>query len=624
MFTQLNRLPRTRKSFMMLTLDAILICITFAGSHLIARAQWPNLPLLFAIAPYMLIMAATGIAMTAMIGLHRVRLIAFQMRSVAQSAAIAGSMAIFGAVMQMVPATPLTPLGNVIFAMSFLILSVATRQILLDVVTRAYRYGRKRQRILIYGAGRTGQQLAAALATDETVEPVCFVDDNPTVQSLTIYGLMVYSPVQLPDLIATQAIDRVVLAMPSVSQPELVRIERKVRDLGCEVQALPSFAELLENGGSTRNLSHRQLHGLMNRNRLEKELPGVSDTYQGQRILVTGAGGSIGSEICRQLLTCKPAALVLLDHSEFALYEIDKELTGLQSSIQITPVLGSVFHRPLLRHVLEYYKIDVVLHAAAYKHVPMVEANIVEGLCNNVMATRVLADEARRAGVGRFTLVSSDKAVRPTSVMGCTKRMAELIVQDFASRSQHTLFSMVRFGNVVNSSGSVVPLFQDQIAHGGPVTVTHPDVTRYFMTIPEAVRLVLLAGSIAKGGDVLVLDMGEPVKIDEMARHMIEGAGLSVKSDANPDGDIAITYTGLRPGEKLHEELLISRDMITTPHPKIMRAQEGRLSEIEMAQVIKDLTRVIEDHDIAAGLALLDRWIEGRGEISLAAGSGRD
>ncbi|WP_323781694.1 nucleoside-diphosphate sugar epimerase/dehydratase [Thalassovita sp.] len=607
---------------MMLTLDAVLICATFVGSHLIARTIWPSAQLLIDMLPYMLIMGMAGMAMTAAIGLHRVRLIAFQMRSVAQSAAVSGSMAIIGAVMLLVPGVPLSPLGNVIFAMSFLILSVASRQILLDAVTQIYRHGRKRQRVLIYGAGRTGQQLAAALATDETVEPICFVDDNPTLQSLTIYGLIVYSPVQLGDLITTQQIDRVVLAMPSVSQPELARIERKVRDLGCEVQALPSFAELLENGGSPRNLSHRQLHGLMNRNRLEKELPGVSDTYQGQRILVTGAGGSIGSEICRQLLTCKPAALVLLDHSELALYEINKELTGLQSSIPITPVLGTICQRPLLRHVMEENKIDVVLHAAAYKHVPMVEANILEGLRNNVMGTRILADEARRAGVGRFTLVSSDKAVRPTSVMGCTKRMAELIVQDFASRSEHTLFSMVRFGNVVNSSGSVVPLFQDQIARGGPVTVTHPDVTRYFMTIPEAVRLVLLAGSIAEGGDVLVLDMGDPVKIDDVARHMIEGAGLSVKSDTNPDGDIAITYAGLRPGEKLHEELLISRDMITTPHPKIMRAQEGRLSEIEMAKINKELARVIEDHDISGGLALLDNWIEGRGASLVAATRG--
>ncbi|SEN18457.1 Polysaccharide biosynthesis protein [Roseovarius tolerans] len=349
---------------------------------------------------------------------------------------------------------------------------------------------------------------------------------------------------------------------------------------------------------------------LLGRDALENELPDVNDVYSGRRILVTGAGGSIGSELCRQLVQCRPTRLILMDHGEHVLFQIERELRDLAPDLEIIPILGSVCDAALVNVLMRAKKIDVVLHAAAYKHVPLVESNAIEGMRNNVIGTRTVANAAREAGVERFILVSTDKAVRPTSVMGASKRFAEMIVQDLATRSDKTRFSMVRFGNVLGSSGSVIPVFADQIARGGPVTLTHPEVTRYFMTIPEAVRLVLLAGSFARDGDVFVLDMGEPVAIQDIARRMIEASGYSVRDAANPRGDIEIEITGLRPGEKLHEELLIGSDMLTTPHPRILRAQEGHLSEIELAKALKSLSEAIETRDVTLLRSILAQWIE--------------
>ena len=365
----------------------------------------------------------------------------------------------------------------------------------------------------------------------------------------------------------------------------------------------------MPNDSATR-LSPVSIGDLLGRSRLEYELPSVSDTYSGRRVLITGAGGSIGSELCRQLISCKPERIVLLDHSELALYTITKEMNDLTSDIVIEPVLGSVCDRELVEQVLNTNKVDVVLHAAAYKHLTLVETNEIAGISNNVFGTKTMADAARAAEVERFILVSSDKAVRPTNVMGASKRLAELVVQDLSTRSEKTRLSMVRFGNVLGSSGSVIPLFEEQIARGGPVTLTHGEVTRYFMTISEAARLVLLAGSFARGGDVFVLDMGDPVPIRKLARQMIEGAGLSVMDEENPKGDIEIVEIGLRPGEKLHEELLISPDMLTTPHQKIMRAQESFLSELEMANALKDLRQAINTRDPQAARAVISRWVE--------------
>ncbi|MBR9841539.1 MAG: polysaccharide biosynthesis protein [Rhodobacteraceae bacterium] len=349
---------------------------------------------------------------------------------------------------------------------------------------------------------------------------------------------------------------------------------------------------------------------ILGRDALGGDFPAASEAYRDHCILVTGAGGSIGSELCRQLLSLKPKRLVLLDHSELALYTVHRELQALDDRIDIRPALGSIGSPEFVEQVLTDNNIEVIFHAAAYKHLPMVENNILEGLRNNVLGTRVVAEAARNKGVERFILVSSDKAVRPTSVMGSSKRLAELVVQDLATRNNNTRFSMVRFGNVLGSSGSVLPLFEAQIRHGGPLTVTHPDVTRYFMTLSEAVHLVLMAGSLSRGGDVFVLDMGVPVSILSVAKNMIEGAGYRVKDAQNPNGDIEIRFTGLRPGEKMHEELLIGSDMLTTPHPKILRAQESYLSEIEMAGALQDLRRAIETRDEALAMDTLTKYVE--------------
>jgi len=607
-------LKRSQKKAIFLATDSIILVAAFFFSLVTIHGSLTVSGLENQALGYLGLIMPVGLALTLYFGLHRSKLNSYQLRGVTQTAAVALGMA---GVAMLVTATGFGSIDAgtlVVFAMAFLIMSSSARVIARGILERIYLSGKSRKRVLIYGAGQTGQQLAAALLTDYEVEPVGFVDDSAALQSLKISGLHVFSPAHIEDVVRKKGVERVVLAMPSAANTVKTRIARQMRAYGCEVHALPSFADLIQKDSGTLARATVDMDELLGRNKLEDKLPGVSDSYRGHRILVTGAGGSIGSEICRQLLSCKPASLVLLDHSELSLYNIERELRELCEDVELHAVLGSVGEATLIRHTLAAHKIDVVLHTAAYKHVPMVEANIVEGMRNNVLGTKVLADESRAAGVARFTLVSSDKAVRPVSAMGSSKRLAELIVQDLATRSDNTRFSMVRFGNVLGSSGSVIPLFQEQIRRGGPVTLTHGDVTRYFMTVPEAVNLVLLAGTFSRGGDVFVLDMGDPVPIRNLARQVIENSGYTVQDHLNPNGDIEIRLTGLRPGEKLHEELLIGSDMLTTPHPKILRAQEGHLSEIEMANVLSNLRKMIEMRDQAGIQKLLDRWIEGKVE----------
>ncbi|EBA04428.1 Nucleotide sugar epimerase/dehydratase [Rhodobacterales bacterium HTCC2150] len=385
--------------------------------------------------------------------------------------------------------------------------------------------------------------------------------------------------------------------------------------LGLEVQALPSFAQLIGEEALIDKLAPVTPGQFLGRAHLDREIAGGAETYEGRSVMVTGAGGSIGSEICRQLLQLRPRRLVLFELSELALYTIEMELRqlleGSDNPVEIVPLMGSMTEARLVRRALAENQIEVVLHTAAYKHVPMVEANPLVGLSNNVLGTQIMAREAKAAGVERFMLISSDKAVRPTNVMGASKRLAEMVVQDLASRSKTTIFSMVRFGNVLGSSGSVVPLFQDQIARGGPVTLTDNAVTRYFMTIQEAVGLVILAGSYAEGSEIFVLDMGRPVLIRQLAEQMIEAAGYTLRSAKNPDGDIAIKVTGLRPGEKLHEELPITKGRISTENPKIFCAAEKPLSEIEVATALRALREAVATGDEPAARAVITRWVEG-------------
>lgn len=557
-------------------------------------------------------LTALGAVLSRMLGLPNIRLNAFEGGGIKLVTILTIILGVAGMILNLVLSSPFPMALFPVFSMVFLIGVVATRMMMRSALMGIYRRAQNRTRVIVYGAGQTGQQLAAALRTDDAVVLVAFVDDNPRLQSLTVSGAPVYAPSRLKELIAEKSVDRVVLAMPSVTPGIQARIALRLRQMGCEVHSLPSFAELVQKSDLGKRSTPVSLDDLLGRNKLESEMPDVADSYLQRQVLITGAGGSIGSELCRQLLACKPKRIVLMDHSELALYNIDKELRELDvnEAIEIIPVLGSVCDPILCASVLKRYAIDAVLHAAAYKHVPMVEKNEIAGLRNNVLGTKTIADAAFKANVSRFILVSSDKAVRPTNVMGASKRLAELIVQDLATRAKDTRFAMVRFGNVLGSSGSVIPLFEEQIARGGPVTLTHTDVARYFMTISEAARLVLLAGSFARGGDLFVLDMGELVPIKKLARQMIEGAGYTVMDKQNPDGDIEIVVTGLRPGEKLIEELLISPDMLTTPHPKILRAQETYLSELEMANALKDLRAAIEILDENAARDVISRWVE--------------
>ncbi len=610
LFRFVTSLNRRQKSAIFLCLDLVVACGALALALALNGQTRLDGDTLATVAPVAGAMLAVAVGLSLVMGLPRIKLNAYETRGIVLTAIFSVLTGISGGALDMVAGRPVPVEVFVIFSFLFLVFCAGWRILLRQWLIDIYRRGHQHIRLLVYGAGRTGQQLVTALKSDYDAHPIAFVDDNPTLQSLRISGLPVYAPSKIKSLVSEKKIDRVILAMPSISQPKLARIAYGLRQSGCEVHALPSFAEMVGKGELRRRAAPVSLDDLLGRNRLESELPGVSHAYSGRRILVTGAGGSIGSELCRQLIACKPACVVLLDHSEHALYTIEKELREIGRGLQVVPVLGSVIDDETVRRVIAQNGIDVILHAAAYKHVPLVESNALPGLKNNVIGTKIIGEAARDAGVERFILVSSDKAVRPTNVMGASKRLAELVIQDLATRSENTRYSMVRFGNVLGSSGSVIPLFEEQIERGGPVTLTDPNVTRYFMTISEAARLVLLAGSFARGGDVFVLDMGKPVPIKRLARQMIEGAGHTVKDESNPDGDIEIKITGLRPGEKLHEELLISPDMLTTPHPKILRAQEGYLSELEMATAMKDLRCAISTLDEELARSVILRWVE--------------
>ncbi|MEP6068173.1 MAG: nucleoside-diphosphate sugar epimerase/dehydratase, partial [Paracoccaceae bacterium] len=492
---------------------------------------------------------------------------------------------------------------------------VISRAVLLQIVLAVYRLGTNRCRVLIYGAGTTGVQLVLALRTHEVIDPVAFVDDNISLQGQQVARLPVYSPRHIDKLVKNHNIDRVLLAMPSQTQPKQAQIARSLQEMGLEVQTLPSFSQLIGEEALVDKLKPVQPNRFLNRDEVRNTLGDATHAYADKNVLISGAGGSIGSELCRQIIGCRPSRLVLFEMSEIGLYQIHRELSDLAkgSGVEIVPILGTVTNRIQVAKVLAENEIQVILHAAAYKHVPLVEMNPLPGLYNNVIGTQTLALEAASAGVERFLLVSSDKAVRPTNIMGASKRLAELVLQDLASRIPDNgipKFAVVRFGNVLGSSGSVVPLFQDQISHGGPVTVTHPDVARYFMTDQEAVNLVLQVGAIADGGEVYVLDMGKPVLIQNLARQIIESAGYSVMDDRNPDGDIEIKFIGLRPGEKMREELSVTGTLVGTNHKKIFQAIEESLSEIEVAKVVHGLRDAIQEQDEDAARAIADRWVE--------------
>ena len=467
--------------------------------------------------------------------------------------------------------------------------------------------------VAIYGAGEAGARLSQVLLGGPDFQPVAFIDDKRSLHGSRINGIKVYSRSALAQLIRDHDIERVLLAIPSSSMRRKQEILRVLEPLGIYVQVMPDLSDIISGLAHIDELRDVDVVDLLGRDAVPPDPRLFASCIRGKSVMVTGAGGSIGSELCRQIVRLAPRRLILFEMSELALYTIEGELVEFAArenvATEIIPLLGNAHHRHRVREVLSAYQVQTLYHAAAYKHVPIVEHNVVEGIHNNVISTWYTAEAARETGVETFVLISTDKAVNPANVMGATKRLAELVLQALQERTTTTRFCMVRFGNVLASSGSVVPLFKKQIREGGPVTVTHPDVIRYFMTIPEAAQLVIQAGAMAKGGDVFVLDMGRPVLIDDLARRMINLMGLTVRDSANPDGDIEITYTGLRTAEKLFEELLIGSNITGTDHPMIMRAMEHSLPWERMQQLLNELLVALASFDCRRSVGILSEAV---------------
>ncbi len=455
--------------------------------------------------------------------------------------------------------------------------------------------------IIIYGAGSAGNQLAMSLKQDNHYTPIAFVDDNPKLHGRRLQGIEVYHPEKVNDLVKDYNVKRILLAIASIPSERKKEIYEQLEHLRIKVKTIPAYSQIVSGELSIENLRDVNVEDLLGRTPVEPVSKLMDKCIKDKVVLVTGAGGSIGSELCRQIVKLEPKRIVLMDNSEFALYSIHKDLAGPthdEDKNWIIPVIGNILDSKLIDDVLVSHSVDTIYHAAAYKHVPLVEQNIVEGVKNNVLGTYQLAQKALHHKVENMVLISTDKAVRSTNVMGASKRVAEFVLQAFSTIKGHTRFSMVRFGNVLGSSGSVVPLFKSQIKMGGPITVTHPEITRYFMTIPEAAQLVIQAGALAKGGEVFVLDMGKPVKILDLARKMIHLTGYS--DDPSSDRYIDVNFSGLRPGEKLYEELLVDDNALGTEHPRIMCARETFLEIQELEALVTGIEAAIELRDSAA------------------------
>jgi len=469
---------------------------------------------------------------------------------------------------------------------------------------------------LIYGAGMSGRQLASAMANSLEVRVTGFLDDDDRLHGQSLNGLPIYGPDDLPGLIESRGVTDVLLALPSVQRKRRNEILERMLNYHVAVRTLPSLGDLAQGKVTLSDVRELDIDDLLGREPVAPNHILLGKCVTDKVVLVTGAGGSIGSELCRQLVKLAPATLLLVEQSEFALYELHQELLGRlaassEKKITLIPLLSSVRDEVRMREIISTWQPHTVYHAAAYKHVPLVEHNPAEGVRNNVFGTLTAARVAAEQGVTDFVLISTDKAVRPTNIMGASKRLAEIVLQALAVESPRTKFSMVRFGNVLGSSGSVVPKFRQQIRDGGPITLTHADITRYFMTIPEAAQLVIQAGAMAKGGDVFVLDMGQPVKILDLARRMVELSGLTVQDDANPDGDIDIEITGLRPGEKLYEELLIGDNPEATSHPRIMKAHDEFLPWSALKEKLDTLTIALNVNDVDVIKAILEQVVSG-------------
>ncbi|MGH8218233.1 MAG: polysaccharide biosynthesis protein [Steroidobacteraceae bacterium] len=465
-----------------------------------------------------------------------------------------------------------------------------------------------RKRVIIYGAGDSGLDLALALKKGRDFQPVAFVDDDAVHHGSLVHGLEIFPTEFLEPLVARYGVSQVMLAMPSAPKSRRSEIIKALLGLGVRVQTVPDLSDILAGRARVDDVQDVDIADLLGRDPVPPHPGLLGACITGKSVMVTGAGGSIGSELCRQIIRLNPKRLVLIEKSELALYTIDRELRAQTSearSVEIVPLIGNTHQKSRIKDVIQTFAIQTIYHAAAYKHVPLVEQNVVHGVFNNVMSTYHTAEAAAECGVETFVLISTDKAVNPTNVMGATKRIAELVLQGMHQCGSATKFCMVRFGNVLGSSGSVVPLFREQVRVGGPVTVTHPQVIRYFMTIPEAAQLVIQAGSMAHGGEVFVLDMGQPIRIVDLAKRMIALTGHNVRDESNPHGDIEIVFTGLRPGEKLFEELLLGDNVAPTEHPMILRAREKALPWSEVHRLLDELRVAAAAFDCRRTIRLL-------------------
>lgn len=468
-----------------------------------------------------------------------------------------------------------------------------------------------RPKVLIYGAGKSGRQLAAAMSNNTELQVVGFLDDDDKMHGRLLNGLPIHNPKNLKLLAKTVAINTVLLAITNLNRRQRNRILNQITEAKVSVRTLPSVLDLVQGRVTVSDVRELDINDILGREAVRPDQFLLSKTVKQKSVLITGAGGSIGSELCRQIIKLAPERLLLVEQNEFTLYKIHQELVDKGVDSALVPLLGSVQDKKRIAEIIATWKPQTIYHAAAYKHVPLVEHNLSEGLKNNVFGTLYTAREAIKHGAENFVLISTDKAVRPTNMMGASKRLAEIILQALADESASTKFSMVRFGNVLGSSGSVVPKFRQQIKIGGPVTVTHPEITRFFMTIPEAAQLVLQAGALSEGGDVFVLDMGEPVKIIQLARRMIELSGLSVSNETDADGDIAIEITGLRPGEKLYEELLIGNNPEATAHSRIMKAHEEKYFTWDELHVkLNALIAALNSNDVGAVQSIVSELVQ--------------
>lgn len=615
MIRKLAGLPRNAKSVLLLASDFLLLPAALWTAIGLRLDDWSFLQL----EPWWIYFLSPVVAIPIFVrmGLYRAAIRYMEERAfLTIAAAVTFAVLLFSGILPLMLLEPVPRGALFIFWLMAIVYISISRFMIRTMLRRLLRGGLLKPHVLIYGAGSAGRQFAVAMQAGQEFEPVAFVDDDLRQQGVQVGGLRVYGPERLPSLIARLNIEQVLLAIPSASRNRRIEIINKLEPLEVKVRAVPGIMDMVSGSVQLAEVRDIDVDELLGR----PPVPPIDDLLaadiRGKVILVSGAGGSIGSELCRQILSRNPSRLILLEQSEVALYSIDSELRRVAThgslKTEIFGVLGSVCNRIRVEALMNRFSVNTVYHAAAYKHVPIVEFNASEGVINNTFGTRTMAEAAIAAKVQTFVLVSTDKAVRPTNVMGASKRMAELVLQAYAQQpSTPTRFTMVRFGNVLESSGSVVPLFRQQINAGGPLTVTHAEITRYFMTIPEAAQLVIQAGAMAKGGDVFVLDMGQPVKIVDLARRMIHLSGFSIKDSSSPNGDIEIRITGLRPGEKLYEELLIDDNVIGTEHPLIMRAEESSLPLDVLSGPLQALEEACAANDRDGIIMLLRQCVSG-------------